>query len=995
MGFTDVSVVSVLQNELASFLSDTAASGEASYRFMKHLYLRSAIDAQLSPLNRNRLSQGVNEFRGRIESGIKTIKVYEEAEHQYTARQCVDYERIHLYVAETRQTQLNALTASPGITQQSSDEEIALIALMRWFKCDHFKWCNKPKCGTPDCFATHGNGMDARGVEQPTATEREQGWAGRTEVYSCKNCNQLTRFPRYNNPSFLLKHSPQGRCGEFANAFCLLCRSLGLDARYVLDFTDHVWVEVWIPSLRRFVHCDPCERALDTPLMYEVGWNKKLSHVLSFSRCGVEDASPRYSRKLDELITRRNAEIVSESVAREVIASKDVEMERYFASRYSVELTSQNNSLSITERLALGAAGFNSAVTGFDISSHRMQERKRLSNREVAALTLSTQTTSWKVEEMCGRISGDVDWRTSRGEIGKISAESAVSCDASATAVTAGCASEQPSDASTESSGEEGKAVDPPEWFVSGMICRQQTASDLIVTHSAATDRSRVFLNTIALPYAHQVTRVPHQSQGFPSIVAGGKQQPIFSTHRTFIDNSSIKETNGVVVCGIVGFVCSTPCDLLTAAPGESPVDLISRAKDMCHESSTLMGFSLSRSAPPTHAFLFSRSGYPLVKRDGSPPVDSGSGVELTDIAVETDAAPPLGCVFSKHFLYLGGGQHGDTQCFDTTLFLDSLVGGEENSLHFARGLKLNRVIVTAGANIVNGIQCVYTDTTTSSLPRYTSPPFTSTNDHPVAHIFEIPHDDCISRVAVKHGSLIDSVTLTTRKGVVFRAGGSGGGETSVIDIPENQQLCGFFGGTGGHLHNLGVVLSGVSVETQATPSTSTPSCDAAATNTASTVTKDRLKALCDALKMEECGLLSFHSESTPLHPRHSDVSSLVAATMSLITANSAGDVRTSLGGVAAYVENIRKDLREPKTQTIRLTNAYLHRSVLVARGGLQMLCFGPAGFRLSRDCSSLEAGVREAWRDGGDRAELGVLLKAWLGKYAEYLRAVCDLLSS
>lgn len=73
-------------------------------------------------------------------------------------------------------------------------------------------------------------------------------------------------------PSTLIINTER-RCAAHpfrVHPFPSLSRAAGLEARLVVDWTDHVWTEYHSPSLGRWVHADPCEAAHDKPLLYEV-----------------------------------------------------------------------------------------------------------------------------------------------------------------------------------------------------------------------------------------------------------------------------------------------------------------------------------------------------------------------------------------------------------------------------------------------------------------------------------------------------------------------------------------------------------------------------------------------------------------------------------------------------------------------------------------------------------------------------------------------------
>jgi len=144
------------------------------------------------------------------------------------------------------------------------------------------------------------------GYVYPSPSER-LGNASRTELYRCRNCSSFTRFPRYNKALWVTS-TKRGRCGEYSMLLYRMLRALGYGgrARWVVDWADHVWAEVWLGGnagnaggggdgrLRhhlgsggeegdggRWVHLDPCEAAVDNPLLYE-SWGKNQTYIVAF-----------------------------------------------------------------------------------------------------------------------------------------------------------------------------------------------------------------------------------------------------------------------------------------------------------------------------------------------------------------------------------------------------------------------------------------------------------------------------------------------------------------------------------------------------------------------------------------------------------------------------------------------------------------------------------------------------------------------------------------
>lgn len=63
--------------------------------------------------------------------------------------------------------------------------------------------------------------------------------------------------------------------------------------------------QVYSESQKRWVHVDPSENVVDSPLMYQHGWKRDIDYVFAFSKDNLQDVTWRYVSDHKETLTRR------------------------------------------------------------------------------------------------------------------------------------------------------------------------------------------------------------------------------------------------------------------------------------------------------------------------------------------------------------------------------------------------------------------------------------------------------------------------------------------------------------------------------------------------------------------------------------------------------------------------------------------------------------------------------------------------------------------
>lgn len=186
--------------EQAQLPEDIRTFTASSYPVVLYLK-RQLLDRALAQLRSRPSSSGrsqeqhqqqLQHFQSRLASTARAVMVYEDPKQQAVALQHIDFERVRAYSEEHLAGSLaqatDARTQEPlSLTEERRvlEDKALLAGLMRWFKCDFFRWCNKPQCDNPLCGASPGR-MDGIGAAEPSAEEKSVGrWLSMTGVIAC------------------------------------------------------------------------------------------------------------------------------------------------------------------------------------------------------------------------------------------------------------------------------------------------------------------------------------------------------------------------------------------------------------------------------------------------------------------------------------------------------------------------------------------------------------------------------------------------------------------------------------------------------------------------------------------------------------------------------------------------------------------------------------------------------------------------------------------
>jgi hypothetical protein len=198
-------------------------------------------------------------------------------------------------------------------TEQRGHVQAALTELKKNFAF-YYQKCLTHEQDTAQCNATEDSLLLGQVAcqDQDDEVSDDCVYAELRYCYDCEGPTSFFEYSRFHGPLALFetksnRKGVMGQCEEFSRAGHALISYLGWEARYVLDFTDHVWIEVQIPKGKHgvWLHADPSEGVLDSPLMYETGWGKQLTMIFAFTPWTVEHITHKYTDNYAATVLRR------------------------------------------------------------------------------------------------------------------------------------------------------------------------------------------------------------------------------------------------------------------------------------------------------------------------------------------------------------------------------------------------------------------------------------------------------------------------------------------------------------------------------------------------------------------------------------------------------------------------------------------------------------------------------------------------------------------